>query len=148
MWAKMPPSSSNCAGAPLFGNPVPSFEHHNLICTGNRAHSVRDNENRFILNQTRQCFLNRCFILDIQTGGGPVQQDDGCILQEGAGDGNALTLTAGKSAAILADVGVPLVRQLFGKFLVVCRSFAAARTSSSVAPSCPRRMFSRNCVVK
>ena len=82
---------------------------------------MRDNENRFILNQTRQCFLNRCFILDIQTGGGLVQQDDGCILQEGAGDGNALTLTAGKSAAVLTDVGIPLVRQLFGKFVAVCQ---------------------------
>ena len=65
--------------------------------------------------------LNGSFVLQVQTGGGLVQQNDGRILQEGAGDGNALTLTAGKSAAILADVGVPLARQLLGKFLAVCQ---------------------------
>ena len=45
----------------------------------------------------------------------------GASLQESTGDGNALTLAAGKGAAILTDVGVPLVRQLFGKFLAVCQ---------------------------
>ena len=45
----------------------------------------------------------------------------GASFQEGAGNGNALTLAAGKSAAILADVRVPLVRQLFGKFRAVCQ---------------------------
>ena len=28
------------------------FEHHNLICTGNSAHSVSNNENRFILDKS------------------------------------------------------------------------------------------------
>ena len=50
-----------------------------------------------------------------------IQQNDGRILQEGTGDGDALTLAAGKSTTILADVRVPFVRQLFGKFLAVCQ---------------------------
>ena len=65
--------------------------------------------------------LNGSFVLHVQTGGGLVQQNDGRILQEGAGNGNALALAAGKGAAIFADVRVPLVRQLFGKFLAVCQ---------------------------
>ena len=68
-----------------------------------------------------KCLLNGSFVLHIQAGGGFVQQNDGRILQKSTGDGNALTLAAGKGAAILADVGVPLVRQLFGKFLAVCQ---------------------------
>ena len=75
----------------------------------------------FVFNKPGQSLLNGSFILHIQAGGGLVQQDDWRILQEGAGNGNALTLTAGKSAAILADVGVSLVRQLLGKFIAVCQ---------------------------
>ena len=71
-------------------------------------------------NKLGQSLLNGSFVLHIQAGGGLVQQDDGRILQEGAGDGDALTLAAGKSAAVLADVGVSLVRQLLGKFIAVC----------------------------
>ena len=89
------------------------FEHHNLICTGNRAHPVSDDEDGFVFNKPGQSLLNGSFVLHIQAGGGLVQQDDGRILQEGTGDRNALTLAAGKGAAVLADVGVSLVRQLF-----------------------------------
>lgn len=68
-----------------------------------------------------KCFLNGGFVLDIKTGGGFIQQDDGRILQESAGDGNTLALTAGKDTAVLADGSVPLVRKLLGKFLTVCQ---------------------------
>ncbi len=78
-----------------------------------------DDKDSFVFYEPGKCLLNGSFVLHIQTGGGFVQQNDGRILQEGAGNGNALTLAARKGAAVFPDVRVPLVRQLFGKFLAV-----------------------------
>ena len=96
-------------------------QHHHLIRTSYGAHPVGDDKDGFVFYEPRKSLLNGSFVLHVQAGGGLVQQNDGRILQEGTGDGDALTLAAGKSAAVLADVGVPLVRQLFGKFLAVCQ---------------------------
>ena len=71
-------------------------------------------------NKLGQNLLNGSFVFHIQAGGGLVQQDDGRILQESAGDGNTLALAAEKGTAVLADVGVSFVRQLLGKFIAVC----------------------------
>ncbi len=92
------------------------LQHNNLVCTCHGTHPVSDDENGLVFDEAGQSLLNRRFVLNIQTCGGLIQQDDGRILQEGAGDGNALTLAAGKSTAVLTDVAVPLVRQLFDKF--------------------------------
>ena len=130
-----------CIGCALFGHHAVG-QHHDFVRTGYGAHPVGDDKNGFVFYEPGKCLLNGSFVLHVQTGGGLVQQNDGRILQEGAGNGNALTLAAGKGAAILADVGVPLVRQLFGKFLAVCQ-LCRRKDSSSVAPLRPRRMFSR-----
>ena len=61
-----------------------------------------DDKDGFVLYEPRKSLLNGSFILHVKTGSGFVQQNDGRILQECAGDGNALTLAAGKDAAILA----------------------------------------------
>ena len=106
-----------------------------------------DDKNGFVFYEPGKSLLNGSFVLHIQTGGGFVQQDDGRILQEGAGDGNALTLTAGKSAAILADVGVLLVRQLFGKFLAVCQ-LCRRKDLLVGGPLASQTDVFQNCVVK
>ena len=95
-------------------------QHHHPIRTGHGAHPVGDDEDGLVFYEPGQSLLNGSFVLYVQAGGGFVQQDDGRILQEGTGDRNALTLAAGKGAAVLADVGVSLVRQLLGKFIAVC----------------------------
>ena len=116
-------------------------QHHYLIRPGYGAHPVGDDEDGFVFYEPGQSLLNGCFVLHVQTGGGFVQQNDGRILQEGTGDGNALTLAAGKGATVLADVGVPLVRQLLGKFLAVCQ--LCRRKDLLVGGTfAPRRIFS------
>ena len=89
-------------------------QHYDPVCARNGTHPVGDDEDGFVLYEPGQSLLNGSFVLHVQTGGGFIQQNDGRILQESAGNGNALTLAAGKSAAILADVRVPFVRQLEG----------------------------------
>ena len=46
------------------------------------------------LHQPRQRFLDELLALGIEGGGGLVQKQDRRILEEGAGEGDALTLTA------------------------------------------------------
>lgn len=48
---------------------------------------------------------------------GFVQNNNGCVFQHNTGDGDLLPLTAGKLAAVFADMGVPAIRQLYGKFV-------------------------------
>ena len=87
--------------AALFGHDT-ARQHHHLIRTGYGAHPMGDDKDGFVLYEPRKSLLNGSFVFHIQAGGGFVQQNDGRILQEGAGNGNALTLAAGKDAAILA----------------------------------------------
>ena len=93
------------------------LEHHDLVRAGDSAHPVGDNEDGLVLNKSGKCLLNGCFVLHVQTGSGFIQQNDRRILQEGAGNGNALPLAAGQLAAVFTDVGIPTVRELFGEFV-------------------------------
>ena len=135
-----------CIGCALFGHHAVG-QHHDFVRTGYGAHPVGDDKNGFVFYEPGKSLLNGSFVLHIQTGGGFVQQNDGRILQEGAGDGNALTLTAGKSAAILADVGVLLVRQLLGKFLAVCQ-LCRRKDLLVGGPLASQTDVFQNCVVK
>ena len=90
-------------------------QHHNPVRARNGTHPVGDNEDGFVFDEAGERLLNGGFVFHIQAGGGFVQQNDGRVLQKRTGDGNALTLAAGKLAAVLTDVGVPAVGELFGK---------------------------------
>ena len=69
--------------------------------------------------------MNQGFILYIKRSRGFVQKNNRGIFQKSTSDGNPLPLTAGKLAAVFADMGVPAIRQLYGKFVHIgkpCRS--------------------------
>ena len=100
-----------CGRALLFRAPR-RHQHHDPVCARNGTHPVGDDEDGFVFDETGECLLNGCFVFHIQAGGGFVQQNDGRVLQKRTGDGNALTLAAGKLAAVLTDVGVPAVGKL------------------------------------
>ena len=105
-------------GTPLLGHNTVS-QHDDLVRSRDGTHPVRDDQDRLVADQAGQRRLDERLVLDVQTGRRLVEQDDGRILEEGARNGNALALTARKGAAVFADVGVPLVRELFGKFVAV-----------------------------
>ena len=73
------------SGLAGFGNTA-AREHDHLIGTGDRAHSVRNDQYRFIGDQAGERGLNQRFVLNVQRGGCFIQQDDRCILEEGARD--------------------------------------------------------------
>jgi hypothetical protein len=64
-----------------------------------------DDEDRAPLHQLRQRLLDQELALRVEIGRGLVQDEDGRILEEGAGDGQALPLAAGEPDAALADLG-------------------------------------------
>lgn len=99
---------------------IAAGQHDDLIGTGDGAHPVCDDQNRFIGDQAGECGLNQRLILDVERGGCFIQQDDRCILEECARDRDALPFAARKLAAVFADQAVPLLRQLFCKFIDVC----------------------------
>ena len=106
-----------------------------------------DDEDGFVFDEAGERLLNGGFVFHIQAGGGFVQQNDGRVLQKSTGDGNALTFAAGKLAAVLADVGVPLVRQLLGKFLAVCQ-LCRRKDLLVGGPLASQTDVFQNCVVK
>ena len=133
-------------GTPLLGHNAVS-QHDDLVRSRDGTHPVRDDQDRLAADQTGQRRLDERLVLDVQTGRRLVEQDDGRILEEGARNGNALALAARKGAAVFADVGVPLVRELFGKFVAVGK-LCRRGTSSSVASLAAEADILQNGIVK
>lgn len=86
---------------PLLRNP-PVLQHDNVIRTRYGAESVSDDHHSFILNELRKRFLDFQLIFRIKRCGRLIQQYDGCVFEQRAGNGNTLTFSAGKSAALTA----------------------------------------------
>ena len=117
------------------------LQHDNMIGTGHSTHPVGDDQHRFTLKQAGESFLNSAFVFNIQAGGCLIQKNDRRVFKQGAGDGNPLAFTAGEGRTVFSDQGLITLR----KFLYNSShraALAAAKTSSSVAPRRPRRIFS------
>ena len=85
-----------CGGAGFDNLTV--LQDHNLVCIGDGAHAVGDDDDGLVLDQAGKRLLDKGFVLNIQRSGGLVHQDDGGILQEGPGDGDPLTLLTAMKA--------------------------------------------------
>src|ERR1700681_1782835 len=68
-------------------------------------------------HQVAQTFLDEGFGFGVEAGSGFVQDENARIGENGARDGDALLLSAGKFDATLADNGVVFVFKGFGKFI-------------------------------
>ena len=98
--------------------------------------AVGDGEGRAARHQRRQGALDQALGLGVQGGGGFVQDQDAGVLQDGAGDGDALLLAAGELVAALADDRIVAVRQA-GDVVVDGRRLRRRSSSSSVASGRP-----------
>ena len=67
---------------------------------------MRDGDHRASAHQAAQGFADRFLGLAVERGGRFVEQQERRVLEEGARDGDALALAAGKLDAALADDGV------------------------------------------
>ena len=91
-----------------------------------------DDEARAALQRGGQRLLHERLVLGVEVAGGLVEDDDGRVLQEHAGDGQALLLAAREAVAALADERVEPVGQR-GDHVVDPRGPAGGRSSASVA---------------
>src|ERR1017187_8442402 len=90
---------------------LPLLEHHNLVRAAYCGKPVRDDDNGAVLHQVRQRLLYQHFALRVQMAGGFVENQYGRVLQQGAGDGEALPLSAGELDAAVADHGLVAFRE-------------------------------------
>lgn len=108
-----------CGGAG-FDN-LTILQHHNLVCIGDGAHAVGDDDDGLVLYEFRNALLNLGFVFDVEACGGFVKEHDRGVLEDGASDGNALAFAAGERVTVFADDGVVALRELLDKFIAVCK---------------------------
>ncbi len=88
------------------------LQHHDLVGVADGGEAVGDDDGGAALHQAFQGLLDEQLGLGIDRGGGFIQDQDGSVLEHGAGDGEALLLPAGELDAALADEGVVALRQV------------------------------------
>lgn len=77
------------------GNDLPAIENEDSVGVLNRTEAVGDDEYRAPFGELLECRLNLVLALGVKRGGRLVQDNDGCVLEEGTSDGNTLALPAG-----------------------------------------------------
>ena len=87
----------------LFQTALVEYEY--VVGVHHRAQAVGGHEHGFAAHEFFERAHNQGFVFRVGVGGGFVQYQDGAALQDGAGNGDALALTAGKRRAAFADRG-------------------------------------------
>ena len=95
-----------------------AFEHKDLIGAANRRELV-GNERCAPGAQRPETVLNKRFALAVETRRGFVEDENARVRQDGAGDGDALTLPAGQANPALADNRVVAVFERFHKLVAM-----------------------------
>lgn len=91
---------------------LPLFEDVDAVGILNGGEAVGDDDAGAILHQGVEGLLNEEFGLVVDGGGGFIEEEDGRVLEEGAGDGEALFFSAGEFDAAFADIGVELLGKI------------------------------------
>ena len=73
---------------------APAVEHDDLVGIAHGLQAMRDHDDRLAARQLGDGALQVALVLRVDVGGGPVEDDDGRVLQDGARDGEALALAA------------------------------------------------------
>ncbi len=81
-------------------------EHQDAVGMAHGGQAVGDDQAGAAAHQALERLVDQPLALGIQRGGGLVEQQDARIGENGAGDGDALALAAGKFGAARADEGV------------------------------------------
>ena len=93
MLAYLPPSAFSSSWRAGLGN-GPAREYKNLIRVDDGAEAVRDDDGCPASGQAIKSLLDPLLGFRVQGRGGFVEERDARILEDGASDGDALTLTA------------------------------------------------------
>ena len=102
-------------GAGLFDALRAQHEDAVVILDGGQA--VGDGQGSAAVGQLLEALAHQDLALVVEGAGGLVEDEDGRVLQEDPGDGDALLLTARELDAALADIGVETVLQMICRLL-------------------------------
>jgi hypothetical protein len=86
--------------------------HHDPVRSPDRRKAVGDDQRGTGGHQPVERILDQPLAFGIQRRGGFVEQQNRRVAQQGAGDGHALALTAGKARAVLAEESIQALRQV------------------------------------
>ena len=70
------------------------FDHGDAVAAGYHVEPVGDDQHRLALAQAGDRLVDEGLVLRVGRARGLVQHEDGRVLEDGAGDGDALTLAA------------------------------------------------------
>src|SRR5712692_6378586 len=93
------------------------LDDQNLIGAPDGGETMRDDESSAAAHEVAQPLLNERLGFGIEAGSGFVENEDARIGENGAGDGDALFLSAGKSYAAFPHDGVVFFLEGFGEFV-------------------------------
>ena len=85
------------------------FENDKTVGSAESTEAVGDRDRRAAASQVLQCELNFAFGFGVHGGSGFVEDQDGRVDEQRAGDADALPLAAGKGHAALSDEAVVAV---------------------------------------
>ena len=88
------------------GNQLAAVQNENAVGVAHRGKAVGDHQRCPVCGELLDRLLDEGLAFCIERAGGFVEQQDRCITQDGARDGDALALAAGQRDATLADLGV------------------------------------------
>src|SRR5207302_7903758 len=84
----------------------PVLQHQERLATLQRTRPMRDQEHRAAAHQMPHRAEDYCFRFRIHGARRLVEDEDGAVLEEGAGERDALSLASRELRAALPDVGV------------------------------------------
>ena len=87
------------------------LHYRDAIGATNCGEAVRDDEHGPTLHEVGERGLDGSFALGIKRGGGFVEDEDRGVLEQGAGDGEALALPAGETCSAFADHRIVALRK-------------------------------------
>ena len=100
------PAGAQQLGVRALFDDAAAVEHHQPVHPRDGGEPVRDGDHGLAGHQRVEARLDRGLDLAVERGGGLVEHQDRRVLQDHAGDGDALALAAGQLDAALADMGV------------------------------------------
>src|SRR3546814_16279760 len=89
-------------------------DHQDAVGLQHGGEAVGDDQRRASGHEAVERLLHHALALGIERSGRLVEQQQWWVPEDGAGDGGALTLAAGRAQAILAETGVEALRQRLG----------------------------------
>ena len=104
-------------GGGAFLDQLAVLEDEDFVHASNGGEAMGDHQGRAAFHQIKQAGDDECLAVRVERAGGFVEQEDGRVLQEGAGQIEPLALADAEARTAIADDGVVAAGELVDKFI-------------------------------